>query len=243
MSESNLIISISRSNFDMKLSRLVGLIFAAVLAMGLMAVSAAYASPPEFLPGTPQTFKSDSGTGKLEISSGVKVECLTDLDTGEVTGPTTVGNVVVTFHNCHGVNKSAVCSVKSTGGPNTSLIITNTLDGVLGSVKPAEAASGVGLLLLPTVGTEFVALEGTCLPVSPSPTDGTVAGEVTPIGGALTLDGILTFKGNGEAGKNLIRTINVLGVVKEPRLKALGLLEANEITVDLILYSKDVVVC
>jgi hypothetical protein len=226
----------------MKLSRLVGLIFAAVLAMSLMAVSASYATPPEFLQGIPQKFKSDSGTGKLEAAGGPVVTCLTDLNTGEVTGSKTVGNVVVIFHNCSST-ASGGCSVKSEGAPNSSLIITKTLDGELGSVKPTEAASGVGLLLLPTTGTEFVKLEGECLPVSPSPVQGTVAGEVTPIGGALTLDGILTFKGNGTAGENLIRTINVLGISLSPRLKALGLLESNEITVDLILYEKDIVVC
>src|SRR5580692_6245093 len=184
----------------MKLSRLFGLIFIAVLAMGLMAASAAFASAPEFSPGTPQTFKSDSGTGKLETSSGTKVECLTDLDSGEVTGPKTVGNVVVIFHNCHSPEGSG-CSVKSELGPNPSLIITRTLDGELGSVKKTEAASGVGLLLLPTTGTTFVTIEGSCLPLSPSPVFGTLAGEVTPVNGTLALDGKIIFQGNGEAGK------------------------------------------
>jgi hypothetical protein len=226
----------------MKLSRLVGLIFAAVLAMGLMAVSAAFASPPEFLPGTPQPFTSDSGTGQLETSTGTKIKCLTDLDKGEVTGPKTVGNVVVIFHNCSSPEGSG-CSVKSEGGPNSSLIITKTLDGELGSVKPSLAASGVGLLLLPTTGTVFVTLEGSCLPLSPSPVDGSVAGETTPINGPSALDGKIIFQGSGAAGVQKISEINVLGTVVKPSLKALGLLESNEITVDLILFSKDVVVC
>lgn len=226
----------------MKLSRLVGLIFAAVLAMSLMAVSAASATPPEFLPGTLNPFTSESGTGTLETSTGTKVSCLTDLDSGEVTGPKTVGNVVVIFHNCSST-ESGGCSVKSEGGPNASLIITKTLDGELGSVKPAEAASGVGLLLLPTTGTVFVTLVGSCLPLSPSPVDGSVAGEVTPVNGAPSKDGKIIFQGSGAAGKQLIQSINVLGTVVKPTLKALGLLESNEITVDLILYEKEVVVC
>jgi len=225
----------------MKLSRLVGLIFAAALAMGLMAVSAASASPPEFLPGTVQAFTSDSGVGQLETSSGTKIKCLTDLDKGEITGPKTVGNVVVIFHNCSSPEVSG-CSVKSEGGPNTSLIITKTLDGELGSVKPAEAASGVGLLLLPTTGTTFVTLEGTCLPISPSPVQGSVAGEVTPISGAASLDIKLILKGS-TPGVQQIKSINVLGTTLKPVLKALGLLESNEITEDLILLTIAVVVC
>jgi hypothetical protein len=227
----------------MKLSRLVGLIFAAVLAMSLMAVSAASATPPEFLPGTLNPFTSESGTGALTTSSGTKVSCLTDLDSGEVTGPKTVGNVVVIFHNCSSGTGAEGCSVKSEGGPNASLIITKTLDGELGSVKPAEAASGVGLLLLPTTGTVFVTLEGSCLPLSPSPVDGSVAGEVTPVNVASSKDGKIIFQGNGTTGEQEIRSINVLGVTLSPRLKAFGLLESNEITVDLILYEKNVVVC
>jgi len=223
----------------MKLSRLVGLIFAAVLAMSLMAVSAAFASAPEFNPGTPQAFTSESGTGQLETSTGTKIKCLTDLDKGEITGAKTVGNVVVIFHNCSST-ESGGCSVKSEGGPNTSLIITKTLDGELGSVKKTEAASGVGLLLLPTTGTTFVVLEGTCLPVTPSPVQGTVAGEVNPVNTTASKDGSLTFQGSGTGGQNLIRSINVLGTVLAPRLKALGLLESNEITFDLVLYTNAV---
>jgi len=39
----------------------------------------------------------------------------------------------------------------------------NTLDGDLGTVATSEAASGVGLLLLPTAGTTFFTIKGTCL--------------------------------------------------------------------------------
>jgi hypothetical protein len=67
------------------------------------------------------------------------------------------------------------------------------MDGELGSVKPAEAASGVGLLILPTAGTAFVTLEGECLPLSPSPVDGSIAAEVTPVNGTILNDGKLIF--------------------------------------------------
>jgi hypothetical protein len=225
----------------MKLTRLVGFIFVAVLAMSLTAVSAAVASPPEFNPGTLNIFTSESGSGTLETSSGTVVSCLTDLSTGEVTGPKTVGGVVVTFHNCSSKNSSEGCSVKSTNGPNSSLIITSPLDGELGSVKSTESSSGVGLLLLPTSGTVFVTLEGVCLPVSPSPVDGSVVGEVTPVNGPSSKDGNLIFLGSPK-GKQKIKEIIVLGVTVKPTLKALGLLESNEITSDLILYTNPVIV-
>jgi hypothetical protein len=223
----------------MKLTRLVGFIFVAVLAMSLMAVSAAVASPPEFNPGTLNIFTSESGSGTLETSSGTVVSCLTDLSTGEVTGPKTVGGVVVTFHNCSG--EKGGCSVKSEGGPNSSLIITHNLDGELGSVKPTESSSGVGLLLLPTSGTVFVTLEGSCLPLSPSPVDGSVVGEVTPVEGPSSKDGKLIFLGSPK-GVQKIKQIIVLGVTVKPTLKALGLLESNEVTSDLILYTNPVIV-
>jgi hypothetical protein len=164
----------------MKHTRLATLILTATITASLATASltatgTAFASAPEFSPGTPQTFTGDGSTSKLETSSGTKVECLSSLSHWEITGPKTVGNLTVTFHNCHSP-QSGGCSLKSEGGPNP---IINTMDGELGSVKPTEAASGVGLLILPTAGTSFVTLEGSCLPLSPSPVSGEIAAEVT----------------------------------------------------------------
>ncbi len=82
-------------------------------------------------------------------------------------------------------------SVKG-GGGGTGTIVTTTLDGALGTVKTTEAASGVGLLLLPTTGTVFVTLEGSRVPGSPAKVDGSVAGEATPKVNPLTGKPILT---------------------------------------------------
>jgi hypothetical protein len=221
----------------MKLSRLAGLIFLAALAISLMAAAGASASYPLFLPrGTVITFKADSGTGALETESTKPVECLTDLTTGEITGGKTVGNVVVTFHNCSS-KEGEGCSVKSSNlsGTVSGLIKTEVLDGELGSVKKTEAASGVGLFLLPTSGTKFVELEGPCLLVSPSPVTGTIVGEVTPIAAGLSNDGKLLFQGS--KGTQAIKEINVLGTIKKPALKALGLLASSERTLELVLYA------
>jgi hypothetical protein len=220
----------------MKLSRLAGLIFAAVLAMSLLAVTTASAESPLFLPGTLTTFTGTSGTGALETISTSPVTCQSDTTTGEITGPKTVGNVMVTFFNCSSTEGSG-CSVKG-GGAGTGKILTNTLDGELGSVKTNEAPSGVGLLLLPTSGTTFVTLEGTCLVSKTSPVFGTVAGEVTPLN-------TLTLAGNkinffGAAGVQSIKKINVLGSVVEPKLKALGVLASSESTIESVTYAADV---
>ena len=53
----------------MKLSRLVGLIFAAVLAVNLIAVALASASAPEFKPGTATKLTTETGLARLETSS------------------------------------------------------------------------------------------------------------------------------------------------------------------------------
>jgi hypothetical protein len=220
----------------MKIARLFGLVVMAVLALNLMAAAVASASAPEFSPGTLNTFTGESGTGALETASTSAIECTSDTATGEVTGAKTVGGVVVTFHGCSSKEKGG-CAVSSVGG-TSGLITTAILDGELGSVKKTEAASGVGLFLLPTSGTKFVELEGSCLLVSPSPVTGTVTGEATPVNGTASKDGKLVFEGS--KGTQKIKEINVLGTVKKPGLKALGLLESSETTVELVLYTNAV---
>jgi hypothetical protein len=69
-----------------------------------------------------------------------------------------------------------------------------------------------------------------------------MAAEVTPVNAASSKDGKLIFQGNGTAGESQIRKINVLGTTLEPRVKALGLLEANDIGVGLTLITNPVIV-
>jgi hypothetical protein len=215
----------------MKLSRLAGLIFLVALAVNLMAAAVASAAAPEFRPGTLNLFKGESSTGALETSSTKPIKCTSDTSTGEITGAKTVGSVVVTFHGCES-EEGTGCPVNSPG-QGAGLIKTETLDGELGSVKKTEAASGVGLLLLPTVGTSFVTLEGTCLLLSPAPVTGTLAGEATPLNKS-SKDGDLIFEGS--KGVQKIKTINVLGTEEKPVLEALGILKASETTLELVLY-------
>ena len=227
----------------MKLSRLAGLIFLVALAVNLVAVSGASASAPEFHPGTLSLFSGESGTGALQAGSTAAVECKSDLVHGFITGPKTVGSVIVVFHGCTSKEKTG-CQVKSENLPEPTegggLIVTHLLKGELGSVKTTEAASGVGLLLEPETGTAFVTLEGTCLLITPAPVIGSVAGEATPIN-TTSKDGKLSFIGTG-GGAQKIKAINVLGAAKTPKLEAFGLVEASETTTELALYIEAIVV-
>jgi len=221
----------------MKVSRLAGLIFLVALTVSLMTAAAAFASEPQFTPGTLNPFFGESGLGTLE-AGGEPVTCHSDTNTGEITGPKTVGSVVVMFYHCTATKETATCPVNSPGDV-AELITTNVLKGELGTVKTSEAASGVGLLLEPASGTEFVKLEGTCLLVTPSPVDGTIAGESSPLN-TTSKDGKLLFTVTG--GAQAIKKISVLGSAKSPVLKALGLLEATEQTSELVLYENAVAV-
>jgi hypothetical protein len=220
----------------MKLSRLVGLIFAAVLAIGLMTAAAASAAAPEFNPGTLNTFTGTSGAGTLESSAAENVTCTSDTTTGEITGVKTVGSVMVSFSGCSSTEKGG-CSVDSAGA-GSGKVLTSTLDGELGTVKTTEAKSGVGLLLLPTTGTTFVELLGSCLALSPAKVTGQVAGEANTIKTSST-GGTLTFIGS--KGTQSIKEINVLGTIVKPALKAFsGLVNASETTTETLTYSKAV---
>jgi hypothetical protein len=213
-----------------KIYRLAGLIALAVLAISLAAVTGASAAEPEFKPGSLNRFTGESSTISLATASTAAIECTKDSVTGEVTGPKTIGSVIITFHGCESKEGSG-CVLHSPG--LVSLIVTNTLNGELGTTK--EAKSGVGLLLQPATGTEFATLEGTCISVSPAPVTGSIAGEVTPVNNGETTDGKLIFIGS--KGKQTIEQIAILHVVKKPELRALGLLKTSETTNELVLYS------
>lgn len=205
--------------------RNIGRAFVAVSVVSAVAASAASASGPEFSPGTLNTLTGVTGLAVLGTAATSPVDCASSTTTGEISGAKKVGNVMITFSGCHSSEKSG-CSVKSAHG-GTGEILTETLDGELGSVKTTEAESGVGLLLLPTSGTTFVLLEGSCLLSSPSPVDGTIAGQVTPTTNEGKA-GQLIFEGS--KGNQSIKAINILGTTVEPQLKALGLLAASEET-------------
>jgi hypothetical protein len=223
----------------MKHIQLASLTLTTAIATSLAAVSltapAASASSPEFNPGTLDPSIGDGSTVALETSSAVPILCLSSTSTGEITGVKTVGSVVITFHNCS-VKEGEGCSLKSPG-QKAGLIQTSTLDGELGSVKKTEAASGAGLLILPAAGTTITSLEGPCIIASPEPVVGTLAAEVTPVGGPSSKDGKLILEGRNGAQK--ITEINILGILEKPELRG-GVTRTSVSGVGLALFTNAV---
>jgi hypothetical protein len=218
----------------MKLFRLAGLIFGAILALSLVAVAVASAAPdPEFLGSVKQTFKITSGVGVLESLEN-HIECASDEGSGAVEGASKVGQVVVTFLNCVAKEGTkAACTAKTEGG-TTGVIVTKTLDGELGLTT--ESKTGVAELLLPTSGGIFATILASCLSPELVSVEGQIAGEATPVGVSSTTGGLVF---GGSEGKQSIKKINILGgglqTVKQ--LKAFGALAVNEKTVETLAFA------
>lgn len=119
-----------------------------------------------------------------------------------------------------------------------TLILTNTLHGVLGLVLPKPATgSDVGLLVLPSTGGVFVNLLGTCLPEGGTAVQGAVTGLVEPVGG-LTLAGTIKFQTTNK--KQVIKEIDLTNGPKvEPELVAFSV-TSSESTNETVVFSKDV---
>jgi len=184
----------------MKIARLAGLMLVAVLAMSLVAVSAASAAGPLFLTsGKPTITATALGLSTLATPGlGVTVTCEESSSGGEISSTTLAGKILVHFLECTATKGTETCPAMSPGAPLENLIITHTLHGVLGLVLPVPATgSDVGLLLLPSEGKKFVTLLGTkCL--AEATVEGSVAGLVGPVN-ALTLSGTLSFGVTGGA--------------------------------------------
>jgi hypothetical protein len=213
---------------NMKIARLSGLVVIAVLAVSLVAASAAFAEPV-FSPNSGQTVTATSGRAELSGNSGLtKVECAkSETVGGKVDSTTLVGGVVVHFLECTAKEGSAHCSAKSTGAPAGNLILTETLHGVLGLIKNTTK-TGVGLLLLPASGSTFVTLSSPCTSPATSAVSGNVVGEVEPVGHSQTT-GKLRFGGNSTNGSASVKLFELTtGGTLKPKLSAYTT-EATEI--------------
>jgi hypothetical protein len=219
----------------MKIVRLVGLILVAVFAMSLVAVSAASAAGPLFLTSVkPNPFTGTAlGLSFLRTpSAGITVECEKSSSTGEITSTTLAGKIFVHFLECTAKNATAEhCPAMSPGAPLENLIITTTLHGILGLVLPKPASgSDEGLLLLPTSGTKFVTLLGSCIVTSA--VNGSVAGLVEQPVGVLSKTGKLALL--APEGIQKIKDIDLTNsTLVEPELVAFGGTSTEEATQDL----------
>jgi len=186
----------------------------AVFAMSAVAASVASAAAPEFKPSTKQAFTGASETFSMYNDVGEGFTCSKVTSTGEITGATTVGSLVLTFTGCEGMKGGGTtCKVKSVGA-NAGEIITKPLKGELGEVATSEATSGVGLLIEPASGEALTTIaKGECY--NEGSIEGRIAAEVTPIK-TLAKTGKLVFVGS--SGSQKIKAITVKGVKEKPSL-------------------------
>jgi hypothetical protein len=181
------------------------------------------------------TFTATSGTSILTAATEA-VTCSSSAGHGAVEGSDSFVDSVVTFSGCFLKNAKGTCTIKSTNTSTSGLVVTNSLRGLLGEVASAEATSKVGALLEPESGVTFVILEKTAAPCESIETavEGTVAGEMTPIGASQTT-GKLAFLLS--ASKQRIKEITLLAGTKKPKLAAFGIATATEETTDALTYS------
>jgi hypothetical protein len=220
-------VSLDKGDDSMKVARLVGLIFIAILAVSAVVASTASALPLFEGGAVGLKFSTVSGTSKLVGDNGAEtVTCATAQSSGEITGSMEVGNVIVHYLTCTSTGATEKgCAIKSKSSPQEGLIQTNTLHGVLGLILPSGET---GLLLLPHSGKVFVELlPNAC--TKETKVTGTVVGLISPLRVKQTT-GLLTFPAAP------IREIDILPGLKEAELVAYtstaSYEQTNEITWD-----------
>jgi hypothetical protein len=198
-------------------ARGVLLALVAVFAMSAVTAAAASATTPEFKPmPTKKKFTSNGGVLRMTWGDGEWIlECAKGSTTGEVTGSTAVGKVVVTLTGCEGsINTGATFSSVSSKGAKAGEIVTVALTGELGTVASAEAASGVGLRLKPETGKAlFHFAEGV---FGEEAVSGSVASEVALVGKDQATNelGFKLVGGHDAIGKIKLDS----GLAEEPKL-------------------------
>jgi len=201
----------------MKIARLAGLVLMATVAVSLAAASTASAEAHFRWQDIGTHFVALSGLGILRSGPNgfPRVHCAKDLALGIIASLDLVGSLSVHFLECHSQNTatSGSCEANSVGA-GAGLILVLSLHAVLGLILP-RSGSGVGLLVLPGSGKQFVAIEGNaCTPEDK--VSGNVAGEVTPVAQAVTL-GKVIFATGANNSQN-IKEIDVLGKKIKPEL-------------------------
>lgn len=201
-----------------------GSVVGAAVAICALTTSSAAAAIPEFtvLPSVKQ-YEELVVAGTLKAGPEVVV-CQKGTATGEITGMHTVGKVIFKLKECVSASSTrSGCAINSPGAKSGE-IVSNTLKGELGSVKPAEATTLVGVLSKPESGKVFTSLEGNeCTPATK--VTGTIAGEVGPIK-QLTNKGFINFE--TASGKQKIKLILALSGLVEPELVAFSLTATEE---------------
>ncbi len=179
----------------MKVLRLAGLLVVAVVALGLVAASAASAElgNPLFKP-VGVKIKEGSGGPSVLVAAGLEATCEENhVIGGEISNALLIGNFQIHYLKCvwrkGELNSAGLpisgCPATSIGAPGEGLILTNTLHAVLGLILPSRQT---GLLFLPQIGKTFVTFAagvnptmGTGKCTEETAVTGNVAGAVTPV--------------------------------------------------------------
>lgn len=137
--------------------------------------------------GKSKAFKGKGGGANLEIIGVGGVTCTKNSDTGEFTGPKTVGKIKVTFTGCEFQSKK--CQGDQPKASKEGEILTNNLVGEVGYINKAEKK--VGGLFKPETGLYFTEFNCQILKFR---VHGGVIGEVTSTINAFTTSVTLDFK-------------------------------------------------
>jgi len=197
----------------MKVIRLAGLMLMAILAMSLMAASAASAGLYLFSTGSVGTLWLGLSLASRLASGKNEVLCTDDHNEGKILNVHLLGPFDITFLGCESTkNGKEFCKANSVGAP-AGVILTKTLHALLGVTLPGNLA---GLLVLPTASPVFTEIEENKCTVGTSP-EGTVAGLLLgqQLGHGVTETLVVFVPGDPK----LIDTLN--GLVK-PKLLSFG---------------------
>jgi len=201
----------------MKVARLAGLMFIAVLAVSLAAASTASAKSYLFTSGSVgATFKGTSLAGVLAEGAN-KIRCASDTNSGTIANVHLLGPFDITFTGCESTSDGGTefCSIHSENVSTAGVILTFTVHALLGVVLPSELP---GLLVLPTSGKKFVTLSTNKCTTALTTVSGSVAGLLfeSQIGHGIT-ESLVNFIPND------ITKIDTLNGLVEPELEAFGL--------------------
>jgi hypothetical protein len=206
----------------MRLVRLAGLLFVAVVAVCCVVMGSAFADPgnPLFRPASGQTVTGTSTAESALVSGALEARCKENkVVSGNVVNSLLIGNIVIHYLGCTWTKgeQTSGCEANSVG-ESGGLILTNTLHAILGIILPSGET---GALFLPQKGTSFVsfaeATKGELKCAEDSTVSGNVVGLVAPFGSKqLTGKVIVGLAGAVQAVKDFDLT-HGLGLVV-PRL-------------------------
>jgi hypothetical protein len=231
-------LNLNKEPAKMKIARLFGLAFAAVVAIGAIAASTASAIPKFRLPITLRGFAGLSGlTLWRNRANGDIIDCTHDHLIGIILGDDEI-DLKEHFLNCFVIIPGGdTCTAKSVG-TSAGLILSELILGLLGLLHSPPGAAAI--LEEPKTGHVLWKLAATEAPCSTPETafEGTVAGLYSPTG-KLSSDALIVTAPVNATGKQEITLILTLAGTIFPELAAFGS-ETTETSTELLTYEESV---